>query len=103
MVTIRIYIWHTEQTQIGQGDFSKTASQPAMRKAFIKLVVIGDSNVGKTALINQFEHARFFEQRQSQQYFRAIAILVKKLINFVVSYVKPYFKPALFDEQKSIW
>ena len=30
-----------------------------MRKAFIKLVVIGDTNVGKTATIQQFENGQF--------------------------------------------
>ena len=29
------------------------------RKHFVKVVVIGDSYVGKTSLIQQFEHSRF--------------------------------------------
>ena len=32
-----------------------------MRKHFVKVVVIGDSSVGKTSLIQMFEHARFTE------------------------------------------
>ena len=31
----------------------------AMRKHFLKVVVIGDSFVGKTSLIQMFEHGRF--------------------------------------------
>lgn len=31
------------------------------RKHFVKVVVIGNSAVGKTSLIQQFEHARFTE------------------------------------------
>ena len=31
------------------------------RKHFVKVVVIGDSFVGKTSLIQMFEHARFTE------------------------------------------
>jgi Ras-related protein Rab-7A len=33
----------------------------APRKHFVKLVVIGNSAVGKTSLIQQFEHSRFSE------------------------------------------
>ena len=33
----------------------------SVRKHFIKVVVIGDSSVGKTSLIQMFEHARFTE------------------------------------------
>src|SRR6056300_691010 len=35
--------------------------QPGARKHFVKVVVIGDSSVGKTSLIQMFEHARFTE------------------------------------------
>ena len=31
------------------------------RKCFIKVVVIGDSSVGKTSIIQMFEHSRFTE------------------------------------------
>ena len=42
-------------------ELPRSSGLPSTRKAFIKLVVIGDSNVGKTAIINQFEHGRFNE------------------------------------------
>lgn len=32
---------------------------PGLRKSFAKVVVIGDSGVGKTSLIQVFEHAKF--------------------------------------------
>lgn len=31
------------------------------KKCFIKIVIIGDSSVGKTSLIQMFEHTRFTE------------------------------------------
>ena len=31
------------------------------KKCFIKIVMIGDSSVGKTSLIQMFEHTRFTE------------------------------------------
>ena len=31
------------------------------KKCFVKIVAIGDSGVGKTCLIQQFEHSRFSE------------------------------------------
>lgn len=30
-----------------------------VRKCFVKVVIIGDSGVGKTSLIQMFEHAKF--------------------------------------------
>ena len=33
--------------------------KPPLRKCFVKLVIIGDSGVGKTSLIQMFEHAKF--------------------------------------------
>jgi len=38
-----------------------TISTNATRKHFVKVVVIGDSFVGKTSLIQMFEHSRFTE------------------------------------------
>lgn len=35
-----------------------TTNQP-LRKCFVKLVIIGDSGVGKTSLIQMFEHNKF--------------------------------------------
>ena len=37
------------------------AGRPAKNKHFVKVVVIGDSFVGKTSLIQMFEHSRFTE------------------------------------------
>ena len=33
----------------------------SVRKCFVKVVIIGDSGVGKTSLIQMFEHAKFTE------------------------------------------
>ena len=41
--------------------FTPGGSGGAMRKHFVKVVVIGDSFVGKTSLIQMFEHSRFTE------------------------------------------
>ena len=38
-----------------------TGGPNAIRKHFVKVVVIGDSFVGKTSLIQMFEHSRFTE------------------------------------------
>ena len=38
-----------------------TIGAQAQRKHFVKVVVIGDSFVGKTSLIQMFEHSRFTE------------------------------------------
>jgi len=41
---------------------SSASSNPAtagLRKSFAKVVVIGDSGVGKTSLIQMFEHNKF--------------------------------------------
>ena len=32
-----------------------------VRKCFVKVVIIGDSGVGKTSLIQMFEHSKFTE------------------------------------------
>ena len=44
-----------------QPAFTFTPSKNGLpqRKHFVKVVVIGDSYVGKTSLIQQFEHSRF--------------------------------------------
>ena len=36
-------------------------SSAQARKCFIKVVVIGDSSVGKTSIIQMFEHSKFTE------------------------------------------
>jgi GTPase SAR1 family protein len=36
-----------------------SAENLAGRRDFVKMVVIGDTNVGKTALINQFMESKF--------------------------------------------
>ncbi len=37
----------------------ETTSTAGLRKSFAKVVVIGDSGVGKTSLIQMFEHNKF--------------------------------------------
>ena len=37
----------------------KSYTTPGFRKSFAKVVVIGDSGVGKTSLIQMFEHNKF--------------------------------------------
>ncbi len=37
----------------------KAQKPPAEKKCFIKIVAIGDSGVGKTSLIQMFEHSKF--------------------------------------------
>ena len=37
------------------------SSNAAVHKHFVKVVVIGDSYVGKTSLIQMFEHSKFSE------------------------------------------
>ena len=39
--------------------FTPGAPSGAIRKHFVKVVVIGDSFVGKTSLIQMFEHHKF--------------------------------------------
>lgn len=43
---------------------SSASSNPTagLRKSFAKVVVIGDSGVGKTSLIQMFEHNKFNQQ-----------------------------------------
>ena len=43
----------------GIGPYSSANAN--LKKSFIKVVIIGDSGVGKTALIQMFEHAKFTE------------------------------------------
>jgi len=38
---------------------SSNAATAGLRKSFAKVVVIGDSGVGKTSLIQMFEHNKF--------------------------------------------
>ena len=52
-----------KRTPIGDG--LAVAASPQIKrgekKCFVKVVAIGDSGVGKTSLIQMFEHARFTE------------------------------------------
>ena len=55
-----------EKAQVEASDNSKsttpstqTAYKYGDKKCFVKVVAIGDSGVGKTSLIQQFEHSRF--------------------------------------------
>jgi Ras-related protein Rab-7A len=49
------------RTVIPANKFVPGAGGNAPRKHFVKVVVIGDSFVGKTSLIQMFEHSRFTE------------------------------------------
>ena len=49
------------RTVIPANKFTPGSSASGLRKHFVKVVVIGDSFVGKTSLIQMFEHSRFTE------------------------------------------
>ena len=49
------------RTVIPANKFTPGTNLSAIRKHFVKVVVIGDSFVGKTSLIQMFEHSRFTE------------------------------------------
>ena len=51
----------SQQNQLASNAFFPKQSGAHTRKHFVKVVVIGDSNVGKTSLIQMFEHNRFSE------------------------------------------
>ena len=48
-------------SNMGRGPTGAAGNPNAIRKHFVKVVVIGDSFVGKTSLIQMFEHSRFTE------------------------------------------
>ena len=48
-------------SNMGHGPTGTIGNPNAIRKHFVKVVVIGDSFVGKTSLIQMFEHSRFAE------------------------------------------
>ena len=48
-------------SNMGRGPTGTAGNPNAIRKHFVKVVVIGDSFVGKTSLIQMFEHSRFTE------------------------------------------
>jgi GTPase SAR1 family protein len=45
----------------GKGSTTSQPPPPIEKKCFVKIVAIGDSGVGKTSLIQMFEHSRFTE------------------------------------------
>ena len=50
------------KSTVSSGMGSTTSSKPVIeKKCFVKIVAIGDSGVGKTSLIQMFEHSRFTE------------------------------------------
>lgn len=66
------------------------------KKALLKVIIVGDSGVGKTSLMNQYVHKSF-----SNQYKATIGadFLTKEVRFFPIGRILPLFLQVLVDDQ----